>query len=107
MSKRVYLFWVIAHNDFVSRTEKEVGMSKIFVRRRRHAGRGAGRPRFAIVAVQGADLKVFKTRVRRGELEKMAAELEAEIVYLPRGEGEEEGEREGGRHHRRHRQGEE
>ena len=61
-------------------------MSKIFVRHRRHAGRGAGRPRFAIVASHGVDLRVYKTRVRRAELEKIAADLGAEIVYLPRGE---------------------
>lgn len=65
-------------------------MSKIFVRHRRHAGRGAGRPRFAIVASEGVDLRIYKTRVRRAELEKLAAELEAEIVYLPRGEGAQE-----------------
>lgn len=76
-------------------------MTKIFARQRRHVGQGAGRPRFAIVAVQG-DLKVFKTRVRRAELEKMAAELEAEIVYLPRGE-EREKEDDGGRKGRRRR----
>jgi len=29
---------------------------------------------------------VFKTRVRRAEIEKIAAETGAEIVYLPRGE---------------------
>ena len=61
-------------------------MSKIFVRHRRHVGQGAGRPRFAIVAAQGVDLRVFKTRVRRAEIEKIAAETGAEIVYLPRGE---------------------
>ena len=61
-------------------------MSKLFVRHRKHVGQGAGRPRFAIVAAQGADLKVYKTRVRRAELEKIAAELGAEVVYLPRGE---------------------
>ena len=66
-------------------------MSKIFVRQRRHVGQGAGRPRFAIVAVHGTDLNVYKTRVRRAELEKMAAQIEAEIVYLPRGESEGEG----------------
>jgi hypothetical protein len=78
-------------------------MSKIFVRQRRHVGQGAGRPRFAIVAAQGADLKVFKTRVRRAELEKIAAETGAEIVYLPRGEQAEEpeGERSKGRGRRR------
>lgn len=78
-------------------------MSKIFVRHRRHVGQGAGRPRFAIVAAQGGDLKVFKTRVRRAELEKIAAEIGAEIVYLPRGEHAEELEGEGGKGRRRRR----
>jgi hypothetical protein len=77
-------------------------MSKIFVRHRRHVSQGAGRPRFAIVASQGTDLKVFKTRVRRAELEKIAAEVGAEIVYLPRGEEGDEREGEGNRGHRRH-----
>jgi hypothetical protein len=77
-------------------------MSKIFVRERRHAGRGTGRPRFAIVAVQGADLKVFKSRVRRTELETITAEIGAQVVYLPRGEQGEEPQDQGGRG-RRHR----
>jgi hypothetical protein len=85
-------------------------MSKIFVRHRRHVGQGAGRPRFAIVAADGVDLRVYKTRVRRAELEKIAAETGAEIVYLPRGEHAEateaagaEGEgRKGRRRHREH-----
>lgn len=67
-------------------------MSKLFVRHRRHVGEGAGRPRFAIVASEGADLRVYKTRIRRAELQKLAAELGAEVVYLPRGERPEEGE---------------
>lgn len=80
-------------------------MNKIFVRHRRHAGQGTGRPRFAIVAVQGADLTVFKTRVRRAELEMIAAEAGAEIVYLPRGEhAGSEDERGEGRRRRKRRQ---
>jgi hypothetical protein len=78
-------------------------MSKIFVRHRRHVGQGAGRPRFAIVAAQGTDLNVYKTRVRRAELEKIATEIDAEIVYLPRGESAEETEDEGGKGRRRRR----
>jgi hypothetical protein len=82
-------------------------MSKIFVRHRRHVGQGAGRPRFAIVAAQGADLKVFKTRVRRAELEKLGADFGAEVVYLPRGEYEEPEDESGkGRRRRRREQGE-
>jgi hypothetical protein len=79
-------------------------MSKIFVRHRRHVSQGAGRPRFAIVAAQGADLKVFKTRIRRSELEKIATEVGAEIVYLPRGEESDEPEGEGKRGRRRRKQ---
>ncbi|HSJ55572.1 MAG TPA: hypothetical protein VLC95_00220 [Anaerolineae bacterium] len=78
-------------------------MAKIFVRERRHAGRGTGRPRFAIIASQGLDLNVYRTRLRRVELETLASQLGAEIVYLPRGEGS--GEPEGDdrpRHRRRH-----
>jgi hypothetical protein len=79
-------------------------MSKIFVRHRRHVSQGAGRPRFAIVAAQGADLQVFKTRIRRSELEKIATEVGAEIVYLPRGEEGDEAEGEGKRGRRRRKQ---
>jgi hypothetical protein len=77
-------------------------MSKIFVRERRHAAPGTGRPRFAIIAVQGSDLKVFRSRVRRAELEAIAAETGAEVIYLPRGEQAEDPQDEG-RRGRRHR----
>ena len=79
-------------------------MGKIFVRHRRHVGQGAGRPRFAIVAAQDIDIKVFKTRVRRSELEKIAAETGAEIVYLPRGEHADAKEAEGHKGRRRRRE---
>lgn len=81
-------------------------MTKIFVRHRRHIGEGEKRPRFAIVAVEGADLKVHRFRVRRAELETIAQEIGAEIVYLPQGEkadSPEGGERRGGQRRRRKR----
>ncbi len=81
-------------------------MGKIFVRHRRHVGQGAGRPRFAIVAAHGTDLSVYKTRVRRAELEKIAAETGDDIIYLPRGERAEQPEPEGGQGRRRGRRGE-
>jgi hypothetical protein len=70
-------------------------MSKIFIRERRHVGKGAGMPRFAVVAVEGSDLEVLAPHLRKVELETMAASIGAEIVYLPRGESSEEGEEEG------------
>lgn len=80
-------------------------MTKIFVRERRDAGRGTGRPRFVIVAVQGTDLKVFHPRIRRKELEALAEAVNAEIVYLPRGEESgEETEGRGGHGRRRRRE---
>lgn len=67
-------------------------MTKLYVRHRRHVGKGAGRPRFTIVASEGVELRVYKTRIRRAELEKLAQVMDAEIVYLPRGEETEAGE---------------
>jgi len=82
-------------------------MSRIFVRHRRHVAEGAGRPRLTIVAAHGTDLRVYKTFVRRAELEKIATTIGAEIVYLPRGEYAEEPETEAGkgRRRRRHQEG--
>ena len=79
-------------------------MAKIFVRERRQVGQGAGRPRFAVVAVEGIDLKVYTPHVRKAELEKLAEAVGAEIVYLPRGEHTgEHSEGEGGHGGRRRR----
>jgi hypothetical protein len=80
-------------------------MGKIFVRHRHHVKQGSGQPRFAIVAVEGANLKVFRYHVRRAELETIASEIGAELVYLPRGEHadppEDECLRQGKRHRKR------
>ena len=78
-------------------------MSKIFVRQRRHVAEGAGQPRFAIVAVAGADLDFYREFIRRAELEAIAKELGADVVYLPRGEHADDEEAKGrrGRQHRR------
>jgi len=72
-------------------------MAKIFVRERRHVGQRMGRPRFAIIGVQGSDLKIFKTRVRRAELDAIAQAIGAEIVILPRGSGKHNDKGGGGR----------
>lgn len=76
-------------------------MGKIFVRERRQNGPGSGKPRFAIVAVLGTDLRVFTRHIRKAELEKLAEMTGAEIVYLPRGENAREDEEVVQRGHRR------
>jgi hypothetical protein len=76
-------------------------MSKIFVRERQNVSQGAGRPRFAVVAVEGTDLKVYTQHIRKIELETLAEAVGAELVYLPRGEKAGELEHAEGRHRRR------
>lgn len=78
-------------------------MAKIFVRKRRHVGQGAGRPRFTVVAVHETELRLYKTFLRRAELQEIAQETGAEIIHLPHGERASEQEpegRKGRRHHR-------
>ena len=85
-------------------------MAKIFVRNRHRVGKGAGQPRFAFVAVEGLDLKIYARHIRRKELEALSEAVGAEIVYLPTGdgaEGDQEGGGGGGRRHRRRPGGEE
>jgi hypothetical protein len=71
-------------------------MSKIFVRERTRIGKGDGLPRFAVVAVEGSDLKIFQVHVRQSELEAIAQAVGAEIVMLPRGTGGNAGDGSGG-----------
>jgi hypothetical protein len=83
-------------------------MAKIFVRERGNVREGEGQPRFAVVGVHETDMKFFKTHLRKGELEAIAQAVGAELVTLPRGQGEHVGAEGGGgrRHgHRRHGEG--
>jgi hypothetical protein len=79
-------------------------MAKIFVRERRHVSKRAGRPRFAVIGAQGSDLKFFKTKVRRAELDTIAEAVGAEVVVLPGGSGKHAGNGVGGRRRRRERE---
>ena len=76
-------------------------MSRIFVRERQNVGQGAGRPRFAVVAIEGTDLKIYTQHIRKIELEKLAEAVGAEVVYLPRGDKAGEQEHGEGKHRRR------
>ena len=71
-------------------------MGKIFIRERRRVGRGEGKPRLVVTATEGLDLKLYTIHLRKTELDALAEEVGAEIVYLPRGEEGETDWREGG-----------
>ncbi len=77
-------------------------MAKIFVRERTRVGKGEGTPRFAVVGVQGGDLKFFQLHVRKSELDAIAQAAGAEVVMLPHGTGQSAGEGSGGGKRQRH-----
>ncbi len=74
-------------------------MAKIFVRERANVSEGQGRPRFAVVGVQGTDMKFFKTHLRKSEMQAIAQAIGAELVMLPRGTGEHAGQGRGEKRH--------
>lgn len=63
---------------------------KIFYRERIKVGEGEKKPRFRVVAVAGLDLKIFAEHLKRGELEQIAQNLEAELIQLKCGKEDED-----------------
>ncbi len=76
-------------------------MAKIFVRERSRVKKGEGLPRFAVVGVEGSDLKFFQVHLRKSELDAIAQSIGAEVVELPRGTGQEIGKGSGGGKHQK------
>jgi len=67
-------------------------MSKVFVRERRKIEKGEKKPRLRIVGVSGGDIKIYAKHIRKVELETIANETGAQIVYLPgHGSGSKDG----------------
>ena len=55
---------------------------KIYVRERLKVGKGVKQPRFRIVAVTGTDLRIRANHLRKTELERIAKDVGAEVVYF-------------------------
>lgn len=55
---------------------------KIYVRERQKVGEGVKQPKFRIVAVTGGQVQIVATHFRKTELEMIAKEVGAEIVWL-------------------------
>lgn len=64
--------------------------AKIFVRERKQVEEKEKKPRFAIVGVAGCDLKLYAKHIRKQELEEIASQIGAEVVYLKAGKGDED-----------------
>ncbi len=62
-----------------------MGKGKIFIRERRKVQKGEKKPRFAIVAVANVDLKFKSKHIRKQEIEQIAEQVGAELVYLEAG----------------------
>ncbi|HVP25223.1 MAG TPA: hypothetical protein VMS81_04505 [Methanomicrobiales archaeon] len=65
---------------------------KIYVRERQKVGEGVRQPMFRILAVTGGQIQIEGIHFRKVEIERIAKDLDAEVVYLePEGEGEKKG----------------
>ena len=64
---------------------------KIYVRERIKVGEGVRQPRYIVLGVQGGDLKVYAHHFRKTELEQMAKDSGADLVYLESMPDEEHG----------------
>jgi hypothetical protein len=57
-------------------------MMKIYVRGRQKVGEGVKQPMFRIVAVTGGSLQIHAVHFRKMEIEQIAKDVGAQVVYL-------------------------
>jgi hypothetical protein len=57
-------------------------MMKIYVRERQKVGEGVEQPKYRIVAITGGQVQIEATHFRKFEIEQIASDLKAEIVYM-------------------------
>jgi hypothetical protein len=57
-------------------------MTKIYVRPRLKVGEGVQQPMFRIVAVTGGQLQIEATHFRKLEIEQIAKDVGAQVVYM-------------------------
>lgn len=55
---------------------------KIYVRERQKVGEGVKQPMFRIVAVTGGDVQIQAVHFRKFEIEQIAKDVKAEVIYL-------------------------
>jgi hypothetical protein len=55
---------------------------KIYVRERQKIGEGVESPKYRIVAVTGGQVQIEATHFRKFEIEQIAKDIKAEVVYM-------------------------
>lgn len=55
---------------------------KIYVRERQKVGEGVESPKYRFLAVTGGELQIEATHFRKFEIEQIARDVKAEVVYL-------------------------
>jgi len=55
---------------------------KLYVRERQKVGEGVEQPKYRVVAVTGGQIQIEATHFRKLEIEQIAKDIKAEIVYL-------------------------
>ena len=55
---------------------------KIFVRERQKVGEGVEAPKFRVIAVTGGEIQLTATHYRKFEIEDVAKEVGADIVWM-------------------------
>ncbi len=63
----------------------------IFVRERRKIEKGEKKPRYRVVGVAGADLKIYAGHIRKKELDQIAVASGAKVVILDAEPGKKDG----------------
>ena len=55
---------------------------KIYVRERQKVGEGVESPKYRVIAVTGGELQVEATHFRKFEIEQIAKDVGAQVVYM-------------------------
>lgn len=57
-------------------------MLKLYVRERQKIGEGVKQPKYRVVAVTGGQLQIEATHFRKVELEQIAKDVDAQVIYM-------------------------
>jgi len=67
---------------FYNSREENIMMMKIYVRERMKVREGDKQPMFRIVAVTGGTIQIELTHFRKFEIEQLAKDVGAEVIYF-------------------------